>query len=681
MSPESERFIKLATRPLDSNAELKLAAAEELRRRIKAQAAPDELIRESANTLERADQYPRRCNWRVVLYLTTLLVSLPLIVQSIRQLHAFTYVKDMISPIGSGLSETTRKPIRKDHTPQERLLMFGDESAANPSSQWKPLWDSEPENPAYLAEYAKAYYLDHKTLSPDILTAAQRIDPDNGWFIALSAGGISDGAVTKETQTTQEKKEFKTPVWKINDPKKLKETLQLIHQAAQKPRFRSYEDELMKQRILLLPKRADCVSQIVPIAFVASQTSASLQVRKLLSLLAAGAQEYAMNQDAEGFLRIVHDWETLSTLQIGNGLTLIDLLVAKVFHLEPVENFRDASLSLGLEQESERFTKLVATKKADKAARDQRSRGSEGITSFRGSLLASLSLPMVGRQVHNPPPLSEADLQPSRYADHALLMRVVALVTWLLLGLAAGLAALHRFIQNPLVRLQSVRMLDLLRCSDWLWILLAGVLAPVLWYLSFIYLTPLSSREWSFKADGFNQAGCQPAAMILLMLTLTVVLCASRLAKRGAAIGLSTRFAWLGWIAAACAALALPVSGAALPAAFCGGPLHEISKYLPWLGFVLLTIPALWLFIGVSRTVLGRHVHALRRATLARMVLPAWIFGMLVMMVSVPIFHAEERHWIKQDKLFEITAEAPAMSRYEWDVTQQLRKELLEMMR
>jgi hypothetical protein len=677
MSSESERFIELATRPLDPNAELKLAAAEELRRRIEAQAAAEELIAESARALEHADKHPRRRYWRVALYLATLLVSLPMIVQSIRQVHAFTYVKDMISSF-STLSEPVPNPIQARLTPEQKLLLFGDESARNP---WKPLWDSAPDNPAYLAEYAKGYFREHKNLSPEILAAAERIDPDNGWFIALSAGAVADGAVTRGKLTTKEQKELKAPVWTINDPNKLRETLQLIRQVAQKPRFCNYEAELMRQRIPLLPKRIDCVSQIPPIAYVASQNSAVIHLRKLVDAMCAGAQECAANRDIEGFKQITNDWDALNSRQIGNSLTMIDLLVARVSYLAPAENFRDTALSLGLDQEAKRFTELVASKKAEKEARDKRSSSSEHITSFRGSLLASFTIPMLDRQVQNPPPLSEADLQPSRYADHALLMRVVALATWLLLGLVAGLAALHRFIQNPLVRMQSVRMLDLLKFSDWLWILLGGVLVPVLWQTVFIYLTPLSSREWTFKADGFNQAGCQPAAMILLMLTLTVVLCASRLAKRGAAIGLSTRFAWLGWIAAACAALALPASGSALPAAFSQGPLKAIANYLPWLGFVLLTIPALWLFIGFSRTVLGRHVHALRRATLARMVLPAWIFGMLVMMVSIPIYHAEERHWIKQDKLFEITAEAPAMSRYEWDVTQQLRKELLEMMR
>ena len=50
----------------------------------------------------------------------------------------------------------------------------------------------------------------------------------------------------------------------------------------------------------------------------------------------------------------------------------------------------------------------------------------------------------------------------------------------------------------------------------------------------------------------------------------------------------------------------------------------------------------------------------------------------IVLAATAPVHHAIERHWIQQDRLLEIAADAPALSRYEWLVTQQLRVELLE---
>lgn len=681
MNPETERLIDLATRPLAGNAEINLAAAGDLRRQIETSAATPEDLSEAADSLERADRHPRRHYWRTTLYLTTFLVSLPVLGHTFRQLEGFSYAKDMISLFNS-LSAPAADPLRKNLSPQQKLLLFGEESAPTKADRWRPLWDSEPDNPAFLAQYASGYFSEQNQLSPEILSAAEKIDSDNGWFIALSASGIADGVVTKEKQTTREKNGFQTPVWKINDPKKLNEVLALIHQAAEKPRFINYEEDLFKQRIPLLPRRIDCASQVPPFAYMASQTTAIIHLRKLLDVMCAGAQECETNHDAAGFHRIVSDWESLVANQTTNGLTLVDMLVARVFLLGPAENFRDAAKSLGLNQETSRFTQLLELKKTEKEARDNRRRGSpsEDLITSRGSLFATMTIPMIGRQVANPPLLTDADLKPSRYADHALFTRALSIVAWILFGLCAALAALQRYLRNRLVHLQSARMQDLLRLSDWVGILAGGILIPLLWYLAIIHLTPLSSREWSFKSDGFRQATCQFGSMVILMLVLTVNLSRSRLAKRGASMGLATRFPWIGWLAAACAALAVPAFGAILPAAHSRSPLEWFAPYLTWLGYALLTIPILWLFVGLSREFLGGPANALRRATLARIAFPAWIFGMLVMAASVPFHYAEERYWIQQDRLFEITADAPAMSRYEWDVTQQLRKELLEMM-
>jgi hypothetical protein len=44
-------------------------------------------------------------------------------------------------------------------------------------------------------------------------------------------------------------------------------------------------------------------------------------------------------------------------------------------------------------------------------------------------------------------------------------------------------------------------------------------------------------------------------------------------------------------------------------------------------------------------------------------------------------FYAEERHWIPQDHLAEISTTFPAASRNEYEITQILRREILELLR
>ena len=98
------------------------------------------------------------------------------------------------------------------------------------------------------------------------------------------------------------------------------------------------------------------------------------------------------------------------------------------------------------------------------------------------------------------------------------------------------------------------------------------------------------------------------------------------------------------------------------------------------LGHILLGVALLCLFVGFCVNVFGRHPQALRRATLARIVLPAWIFGMLIFALTIPFHYAEERHWIQQDSLLAIPAGTIGPTRYEWEVTQILREELLQML-
>jgi hypothetical protein len=671
MNPAEDRLIELATRPLAGNAEIQLAAAGELRRRIETCAASPAALDEAADALDRADRRPRRHRWRVALYVATLLVSLPALVHSARQVFVLSGIRSLASPMAASPPKLTA--LVAGATPAQKLLVYGDPKAVNHASRWKPLWDSSPENPAYFAEYANACYQDSERFSPELLATAERLDPDNGWFPALAAAGDSKGAVSKQKSPRGTGGKTATPVWKIDNEQQFQAALTRIHQAAQKPRFTAYQNELLKQRIPLFPPRTDFVSQLPPTVYLAAQNVPAIHLRKLTDLMAAGAQQCAANQDVSGFRQITGDWQTLAQAITRNGDLLIDLLVAKAFISSPLANFRDAAQALGLTDEAARFSALHEQFAAEKAAREKRrwdSRTTDLATS-KGSLLASMTLPMLARLAQSPPPLTEADLRPGRYADHAVFERIASFIGLAILGLCAGLAALQRLRHSPLFNPLAERMLDLLRRSDWWWIIAGGIVAPAVWYFGMTRLTPLSAREWSIRWTVFLQPSCQFGAMVVMMIVLPVVIAAWRLGKRGAPLGLAPRRAKLGMAAAICAVLAVPAFGAIL-----SGP----DRIMIAAGIILLGLPVLWLVVGFFVNILGNDAHALHRATLARMVLPAWVSGMFLMAVSMPVHHAQERRWIQQDPLYRISAEKPAPTHYEWEVTQQLRKELVELM-
>ena len=128
MNPDAERLIDLATQALADNPETRLAAAAELRRHIESHPdIPPDALAQATATFARADASPRRSRWRVILYLTTLPVSLPVLVHSAWQFAWFAGVQRVTSPLAA--ANPHLPDILSRLTPQDKLLLFGDDTA------------------------------------------------------------------------------------------------------------------------------------------------------------------------------------------------------------------------------------------------------------------------------------------------------------------------------------------------------------------------------------------------------------------------------------------------------------------------------------------------------------------------------------------------------------------------
>jgi hypothetical protein len=314
---------------------------------------------------------------------------------------------------------------------------------------------------------------------------------------------------------------------------------------------------------------------------------------------------------------------------------------------------------------------LVEFFKAEKEARDQR-RGAESVEqeAFRAksSILGGLTGPMLGRQVHSPPSYSAEDIRPARYVDHAWIGRGFSGFGWSLLGLGLIVAAGFRCNKSKLTGGLFRRMTDLLGIRDWGLLFSGGVIFPLLWYLAITRLTPLTARDWSVTYLEFIPLTGQFGSFLLSLFILPSVIASWIVAKRGAVFGLTPRFRWLGWLAAALALAGIPVFGAV-----------SLYRGAGNMVFALAILPACSLLLWVlSGSASRRDQHELRRATLGSIVLPVWVSGMLALALLIPFHYAEERRWIQRDRVGEISVDAPAMSRYEYEVTEILRAELLQ---
>ncbi len=657
MQPDARRFIDLAIRPLEGDPELRQVAEAELEKAIDS-SSPQQLA-EAADALARADSHPHRRKWRIALYLVTLVASLPLLVHMPRDLFLASGIFGLLNP----MSKEAPKPISIPNlTEQQKLLLDGDRNATTAADRWRPLWESDPDNAAYLAEYAAAYFRDHEQLSPEIRAAAERVDPDNGWFLALAAAGTAEGAVTREGLNEK-------AVLTIHDEQRLRETLAMLHQLVGKPRFTSYRTALHRERLALIPPRRDFVSQIPPIAHTASAQINNIAFHRFANIWAAGAQRCAENQDAAGFRQIISDWHAFVTISSKNSDALVDLLVTKVIMSSPAKHFQDAARSLGLEEEARYFERIHDFNKVETKRRRENKSAENNLLDKKGALLSSSSAAVASRFVKSPPPLTDADLRPGRYTDHAFAGRVLSGVGWMLLGIATGFTAFGRYRHAQLARRMSVRMLDLLRPSHWFLLFFGGLVLPVIWYLFISRLTPLAAREWSVTAGSFIPVCGQFGSLVAAMIILPVLIAGRLLEKRGAVLQLSPRFSWPTSLAATSALAAIPLFGA-IP--------HDspVNKWLLVFPLVLAGIAVVWILGGMIS--LCWKSPTLRRATLIRMVVPVWAAAMLVMALSIPFHYAEEKRWIQQDRWSEITADSPSTGRYEHLVTQVMRQEILE---
>jgi hypothetical protein len=726
MPDPAERFLAAAVAPLGDNAELQIMARRELEGCLVDGGTAE--LAEATAALELTTPGRR---WRNGLFIATAVLSLISLGLLGRIVPAIPGFRMIFSPYSSrGIVPNPAKTearLGKALNAEQRLLLFGDTSQADPAARFKALWNSDPGNAAYFADYSLHFIDAHDRLPPDFLETAAKLDPDNAWFTLVASGVTAKNSVRRHGSSRTQFDHGLPPDYTIRDQLRLDEAVTLLEKAAGQARFQSYQTSLTARRIALLPQRTDFASQLPGLVHLGGFPADYIPLSHATLAADAAAWQAADRGDAEGFRRLSALWD--SSLRRWAGAEkpcLSDMLILRA----AVENFAGRCTKTGLpgiEDLHDRWQPAWDRMLAERAERDRREMDQNA--RLKGGVLTGMTIPIVSFQVGRVPPITEADLKPGRMVDHELFARLSAAVAWGVFGLMLLAAVLYRQRAGLLVRRLSKRLEDILHVSDWAWILGAGVVLPFLFYLAIYRLTPLGARDWSITASDFLVPSGQLAAMGWLMIVLPVLIAGWRLGRRAALTGWGRDAAWAGWIAAGCGAVSLPlfgvthwtehdsetvtlIAGTSLgilvvagrwlygwrrgpirtgwTAVICGAlslPVFGLSfargkgsEAVIMIAAALLGILVLaWLIIGI-RAVFSKRTALLRRVTLSRVLVPAYALGMLLMAASMPLYHAAEKRWLAQDRLMEITPEAPAMSRYEWEVAQAMRAELLEIL-
>jgi hypothetical protein len=354
----------------------------------------------------------------------------------------------------------------------------------------------------------------------------------------------------------------------------------------------------------------------------------------------------------------------------------IDLMIAKKLVTSPAANFRDSAHTLGLEEEARYFgavIKRAAVQSRTRVKQQNPKAVSNHLLETKSAILGDALQAWSKWQVLSPPPITDADLRPGRYGEHAFLNRLLTVIGCFVLSVIASFTASARYLTSALVTRLARRLSDLMRLRDYYLLFLTAVTFPLSWYLIITHFTHLSAREWSIShLNGIPVAG-QFGCFLLSLVILPFVLVSRLLANRANALGLKPRHPWLGVMAAVAALAGVPAFGAV--------SLYNDSEYgwlLPLI-FPAAAVAAL-LISKLKFNTFSHESRVLRSAVINQLSQPVLVFGMLMLALLIALFYAEERHWVPLDHMAEISTEFPAASRNEYEITQILRREILELL-
>ena len=667
MTPSSNPLIETALRPFAGNAEMQLAARHLL---SELTVSNDGSAADAIQRWDAIDARKRKPLWRIVLFSVVAVVSAILMVDVSKDLLTYgRFYSSMTNFMTIGSGNRYQQQLEKRLSAPQRLLLFGDSSQPTRAGKMKALWDSEPENPAYFSEYVKAYLSDNDRLPPDSLETARRIDPQNSWFTYLAAAAECKASVKKGTRSKAAKDAGEALTWNIRDQAKLDRALVLLHEARSQPECRNYVKELSRQRIEILP-RSNPTDNLYSIAYLAGSVAPDIiSLRHLVDAIGAKGWTYGEETNAPGLKDLIVDSDAFVTALAGiEAPTIIEVLVFKVCADGSAKELSAAAAKLGLAADATRLAETHQRFKEHKIARETRTvmPDREGPIA-NGALLASLTLPMVSRQMVDPPPLTDDDVKPGRLADHEMFAHASCVGAWILLMVLFCGTALYRYRSPALIRGLAKRMEALMRPADWAWLLGVGVVMPLVYMMILNRLTPLGGRDLGLQTTFMLLPTAHFLGLTVLMILLSVLITRWRLGKRAAEFRFPSGKSKLGWLAVACAVAFIPAVGWGA----CAGSKAGLAAAA---GLILL--PTLWLLVVMTCAVFSKPSKLFHRSTSARVLLPVYATAMLLMVSPVPVYKAAGQYWFEQDTLIRLDPAYPSMTRYEYEAAVQMRREL-----
>lgn len=519
--------------------------------------------------------------------------------------------------------------LGKNLPARERAWLFGSDLERLAAAEER--WREHPEDPARYLDLVRMRKINGQSLPADFVEIGSRIDPDNGWF-ALAAGAARlNGAIQWEGSAAG-----KSKVIKIHDQGQFDAGLSLIGIAASKPVCRNYRAEMLAVRFGSTAVPTDAFEQVGRI-FLVYDGAESISIPAVGRSLEEQFKRFAGRNDKVGMARTVADWESIAkalTSMVSDDLSSV---VAQAFIRKGGKALRNAAFAAGEVDLVARIEQVILSKPF--LSSETGTAWDQEWMQDHGSSFASLGLGVTQRSA-----MVEEDFAPQRKIGQVILERVQAWQGMMILWLVGALAGSAIWRQPKASRVVSRRLMSLLLPRDKWWIIGMGIGLPAVLYLVVTRFTPMGCRDYSTVSFATHVFFAQAVAALFLAIILIVEVAYWRMSARsGYLVGGPVGFSVLRSILPILCCLCLVASGGVR---WSGAEDAEIMAVISAVLAVGVMVRLGYLFGDKSETRVF-HLAVMRAA------LPAFLFGALLLTATIPFSIRAERHWVKQDPLFD----------------------------
>ena len=553
---------------------------------------------------------------------------------------------------GGGVSEELYDgTYEKSFLPAEhQFLFFGDTTRPTKSAQQRAIWEKNPDNKVYYANYIRELvgdYMDEEYGVPPAVSIdelekeirqGEKIDPDNAFYNYIWAAILFRRGAEWESNPEEDRDE-----WVINDPTLLDSAIVELRKATSKPYYRRYHDELNEERLGFFPETRRIEHRLVKLTFLAGLRLPELGlVRDLFKAIPQFVESNELSESEAS--QLLDTWQDFLKQSIPDAYCLIDVLVLNAVATLSGEKVAEVYESMG-QLESADNTREYAGKLSQPITqwKDNRANMPFGDDSIKLGILASMLLPSIGE------PITREMLAPSTQVERvAFLEQMIAhsmlVVLVLLIIFAFILRSICQLAANgraPNLFIPSLK--------EFFRVFGLGVLLPVAFYYVYTRHSGISSYENSLRDYRiFLEVGLFVVTCFAMSTWLGMDFIRQRCEKSGISAPQSVRPLWKGLFLGALSVswilciLARPLFG----------HIKLMDDILLGLMVFLALKFAVTCIIVFFKGVISRKGLGAYYGSLARSLMPIWACVILFIGgLGIPWLHQQETALLKKDTL------------------------------